>query len=368
MNKIGFVLFHTGETRALLPTIALLAKKKYKLAIIPVGFAAKNCLPKKLNKYILIPKLIENYLGRNDEFNMFFNPGIVQDITAKLQDCRIVFFGSSAKIQEQVAKELFGKMKLAVYFDLHASKDKIHSFSRYVDDIIVTSKYVGQIITQQLHIKNKSPKITLARHGDFDTWLSQHNKNIKNKSKIRKKIDVSMTDKVILWAGGSGDFLANDVEEQGFLKFLKTFKLFKDKFSLRISPHPGLTCYNPHKQQHILHKYYVNNLLKEGFTPEEINKIFISYDTNMLASIATACVSISSTTGLQAIFLGIPAKNVFINKSHIIDGIESVNTVKRWKELLVKWDDELPQQLSQTEISQIGTPNISTQDLVLKMI
>lgn len=370
MSHIGFVLFHTGETRALLPSMERLSILKHKLSIIPVGLSAKNCLPKNLERHIKIPNLIKQNLGLNDEFDMFFNPRIVKDITDKLKDCDIVIFGSPAKIQQQIAKEICSTKQVIVYFDLQVTHKKAAAFGKFADKFILTTDYAKQAAISYLN-KNSNTKpleILLARHGDFDFWLQQHHTNMQNLNEIYEKLQVHNSSKVILWAGGYDDFSDNDIEERGFLKFLKSYKLFKSKFDLRIAVHPGLKSYNTNKLKRILNKYYIINLLEHGFSPDEIDKVITNLETNTIASIARATVSVSSTVGPQSIFIGTPAKNVYINNSYLINGVESVKSSARWKELLTKWVLDNKKQIPKSEYNNLGIPQNSTIDIILKII
>jgi hypothetical protein len=378
MVHIGFVLYHTGETNALIPAMCHIAKNPSiaTLSVIPVGVSAKDNLPKSLSKFIIIPEVIKQGLGQNDEFNMYFRNTIIEEVVTKLKNCDVIIIGTPAKIQEQIAKEIPDNIKLITYFDgSTVDPKKLDVFVKYSNEFIVTTKYAKQFIQSHIQEKNilKNIKIFLSRHGNFDIWLQQHTINKKNEAKIRRELCVLPSDKIIVWAGGYGDFSNNDIESQAFLKFLKSFHLFKNNFKLRIAIHPGLKNYNQNKLNIILDRYYKNKLLEFGFTKEEVSLIFTSLDTNTIASVAHAVISLNGMAGSQSIYIKTIAKNIYLNKKYIIEGIESVKSNKRWQEIYNQLLTEKNQEMNEADyihaVNKLGIPlDTSTKQTIIQII
>ncbi len=360
MHNIGLVLFHTGETKALVPLMLSLAKQpeKYKLTIVPVGISAKNILPNKLKKYIFIPKLIKNYLGQNDEDQMHFSDHYVKDILEKLENCQTVISGCPAKIQLQVIKVLPSNMQKIIYFDMPYNKKIAKKYAPYADFFIYTDNISMQLAHKDLA---NSIKILSARNGDFDTWLINHHKNLKNKKQIYAKLSIEPNAKLLLWIGGYN----NPLEKKAFQKFAHAFKPYKNKFTLKIAIHPGLKSFNPQKTKRIINEYYISELTKIKYSKNAAQNTITSLDSNSIASIATAVISVDPTAVKQTSYIGIDAKTVYINKNSKIAGIEQIKTNAQWHEIFNFWLEDVNHIL---ENKNFDIPTSSTEEVIIQII
>lgn len=338
MQNVGFILYHTGETNGLLPAILSIAKQpdKYKLTIIPVGVSAQNILPKTLKKFCKTPMLINDYLGQNDDYNMHFGAKYVTDIVELLSGCKTVVSGCPAQIQYQVIKSLTKDTKKVIFFDGPSLKKYRKKFLAYADAYIYTDEATYTAAQKD----SEQVKLYRARHGDFDTWLTNHHKNLRKKKQICKELAVNPEDKVILWLGGYGDLSAYDSEKKGFAEFLNVLPKQKDKFQLRISIHPGLKHFPPQKTNRIINEYYITQLEDIGYSKKDAQQTITKLDSNSLASLATGVVSVESTAAAQAIYIGTPAKYIYAKQKNLSAGIEIVKSKKRWQEIFNSWLNE----------------------------
>ena len=368
MQHVGFILYHTGETNGLLPAILSIAKQpdKYKLTIIPTGVSAQHILPKNLKKFCKTPLLIKDYLGQNDDYNMHFSTKYVEDIVTLLQDCDTVISGCPAQIQYQVIKDLPKNKKKIIFFDGPSINKHSKKFLKYADAFIYTDEETFKAAQNSF---NKI-KLFCARHGDFDTWLTNHHKNLRNKKKIYKELAVKPEDKVILWLGGYGDLSAYDSEKTGFAEFLEVYRKIKDKFQLRISIHPGLKHFNPPKTKRIIDKYYISQLEDIGYNKAAATKTITNLDSNSIASIATGVVSVESTAAAQAIYIGTQAKYIGSKKKNVHDAIEVVKNKKRWQEIFNSWFSEhTPTNKYLNETNQLKIPlNTSIEQVIAHIL
>src|SRR5581483_9061654 len=119
MRKIAFILFHTGDTTGLLPTLLKMTSKpeKYTICIIPVGQAAKSRLPEGLQPFVKIPSFISSGESRNDDFHTEFPPEYIQEILDLCEGFDNVVIGHPAKIQVQIAQALSPSKRRIIYFD-----------------------------------------------------------------------------------------------------------------------------------------------------------------------------------------------------------------------------------------------------------
>jgi hypothetical protein len=361
MLSICFILFHAGETRALLPTINNLIANHEKVLIIPVGISAKKLLPKNLNKYTKTPCLINDGLGQNDEYALRFRDSVILEIISFCKNSNLIITGSPSKIQEQIVKNLPPDKKIIVYFDLFATYAKVLAFQQYAYAFIVTLNSTKIAIKKHLQsskIKHQ-PKIILARHGDFDIWVENSKRALANEDVVSKELELNKKHKFILWAGGYDDLSINDKERKAFLKFIKSFYLYKNQYQLRVTIHPGLKNYIPGKLQRILDFYYLDTLREFKFTNDEIKSTITDLNASNIAIIATAVVSLCSTASIQAAYLNINTKNIYLTKDLVIPSIESVKSSKRWCELFKLWV-ETPYS---DEINQ-DIPKLSTYDAI----
>lgn len=368
MQHVGFILYHTGETNGLLPAILNIAKQpdKYKLTIIPAGISAQNILPKKLNKFCKTPLLIKNYLGQNDDYKMHFSEKYVEDIVTLLQDCDTVISGCPAQIQYQVIKALPKSKKKIIFFDGPSLKKYSKKFQAYVNAYIFTD----DATYKAAQTSYSNIKLYCARHGGFDTWLTNHHKNLRNKKKIYKELAVNPENKVILWLGGYGDLSAYDSEKKGFTEFLEVFRKLKDKFQLRISIHPGLKHFTPPKTERIINKYYISQLEDIGYNKAAAEKTITNLDSNSIASIATGVVSVESTAAAQAIYIGTQAKYIGPKKQNVNSAIEVVKSKKRWQEIFNSWlSEHSPTNKYLSETNQLQIPlNTSIEQVVTDIL
>ena len=362
MGGICFILFHAGETRALLPTMQHLISERIQIKIVPVGISAKNLLPKNLNKYIKTPSIITDGLGQNDEYNLRFRDSAILEIVNICSHSSLIITGIPSKIQEQIVKHLPRDKKIIVYFDLFATFDKVVAFQQYAYAFIATLKSTKTSIKKHLKgskISHK-PKIILARHGDFDTWVANSQTSLTNKDSIATQLKLDTKHKLIVWAGGYDDFSQNDKEHRAFLKFIKSFYLYKKQYKLIISIHPGLKNYNPHKLQRILDFYYLDTLRGFQFTHDEVKTTITNISVSEIAILATAIVSLCSTATIQAAYLNINSKNVYLNKQLVAPNIESVKSAKRWRELFKLWSNPTPCNANNNQ----DIPDLNTYDAI----
>jgi hypothetical protein len=344
MICVAFILFHAGETRALLPTMRQMAAQPehYCLRIIPVGQVAKNNLSDVLMPHIIIPRFIQAGMGHNDAYHTVFSEEDVQEIVGYCDAFQHIIMGVPAKIQIQVAKAMPKTKQRIAYVDVGADECKIDAFSNTIDILIVTSliaKKTAEKLIMRSGLKNK-PRVLAGRHGDFDSWRERYEHDVKDRdlSMIQVQLGVASSDNVILWAGGYGDRTDNDIEKLGFTLFMKAFVNFKHQYQLRIAIHPGIKNYSSPTRDLILEAYYIRPLLEHGFSQAEIKSILTRLDTFSIACVAIGVVSVSSMVGPQAVSIGVRAKTVFVNNSiSSITGIKTIKTAKAWQAVLSGW-------------------------------
>ncbi|MDF1684336.1 MAG: hypothetical protein P1U36_06720 [Legionellaceae bacterium] len=339
MICVAFILFHTGETRALLPAMLQMAARpdQYCLRIIPVGQVAKNNLPDTLISFIKIPRFVQAGMGHNDAYHTRFSKEDVQEVIAYCDAFQHIVMGVPSKIQAQIAEALPRIKQRIAYLDVGSDVGKINAFSKHVDMLIVTSliaQKTAQNIIMQYKLANK-PRVLAGRHGDFDTWRERYEQDMPSNhiAAIQTELCVKSTDNVLLWAGGYGDD-----ERLGFIKFLQAFVLFEHKYKLRVTIHPGLKAYSPEKLNQILGDYYIQALLQFGFSKQEACQIFTNLDAFSVACVAHGVVSVSSMVGPQAVSIGVRAKTVFVSDAiSPIIGIRMVRTQEAWQVVLNHW-------------------------------
>lgn len=346
MSRIAFVLFQTGETRALSPAIRTLAEdNKHQLLLIPIGQPAKHNLPQHLNALFKVPLFIQQGLGQNDASSTALPKQHIDEIVTLCKQCDTVVIGFSSTIAEQVACALPSKQQRIVYFDcMNHAPLKVSAFMAYADTLIMTTHEAKKQTEQQILKASlkKNPKVLAARHGDFDTWLSSTHKSTTYKKELRQKLHVTLQDNLIVWAGSYGDLSPHDKEAEAFKTFLKAYAPFSHVYQLRITLHPGLKNYTKAKLKSIIKTYYLD-ALKAFDIPQKY--VITTLETRHVASLAKAVVSFASRAGAQALFIGVEAKNVFIKRGPTLKGIESVKTLKRWQTLLKQWSQSKPRAL-----------------------
>lgn len=376
MRRIAFILFHTGETTALLPTMLKMAGKpeKYEICIVPVGQAARGRLPDELAEFIRTPSFVAAGKAANDEFQKEFSPECIQEVLALCETFNNVVIGFPSKLQAQIAQALPHSKQRIIYFDAGNDEAKIETFAPFSNTLVFTTlanHSQAQAFISDSELSNK-PQVVPARHGDFDRWRYAYKSMTEERfAAIRASLDVSSTDKVILWAGGYGDnFSAEDAEAIAFRLFIETFKLYQQYFKLRITLHPGIkNTYSAEKLKSIQDTYYLQPLLNLGFSADEVSKVITQLDTLQVASVSLGVVSSGSTVAPQAVLIGTRAKNI-IPDSHppLFQGIEDVNTPARLSLLLERWaykDRRQPGDGSyENAVAKLGIPKESTKHVI----
>lgn len=369
MLNIGFVLYHTGETKALLPAMSSLAMQqdKYKLTIIPAGISAQNIIPKSLKKFCKTPLLIQHYLGLNDDYQMHFSDKFVMDIVKLLEKINIVISGCPSQIQHQVIRALPDTTQKIIIFDMPYPQHLVKKFAEYANAFIFTDSTSLKIAQKKL---TGNLQLYCARHGDFDLWLSNHHKNLRDNKKIRKQLKLNNNDKIILWLGGYGALDNEDTEMRGFKKFLAAYKKVKDKFKLRITIHPGLKHFNQQKLIRIINQYYLNELQDIGFNKQQAQETISKLDSNQVASIACGAVSVNSTAAHQSIFIGTPAKYIYLPKQNIRENVEVIKNNKQWLEIFDEWiDNKNRKNKYLDELNKLAVPlDISVEQTIIKIL
>jgi hypothetical protein len=342
MIRVAFILFHTGETRALLPAMLQMAArpKQYCLRIIPVGQVAKNNLPELLLPFIQVPRFIQAGEGQNDAYKTSFPEENIQEVLEYCDAFQHIVMGVPSKIQAQIAQALPRLKQRIAYIDIGADVHRINAFLKHVDMFIVTSlmaQKAAQTIVMQSELEKK-PRVLAGRNGDFDTWREQYTTQIKNIETIQAKLCIHSTDKVLLWAGGYGDASENDAEKLGFIKFIEAFLPFKNEYKLKIAIHPGLKSYPSKKLNQILEDYYINPLSMRGFSEKEAHKMVTQFDAFSVACVAHGVISIGSMVAPQAVSLGVRAKTVFVSDNiSPITGIKTIRIKEEWQEIFNRW-------------------------------
>ncbi|MCR9191185.1 MAG: hypothetical protein NXI01_00800 [Gammaproteobacteria bacterium] len=372
MKHIAFVLFHTGETKALLPTIQNFMNQTdhYRVSIIPVGQTAKNNLPQSLNPVIRIPSFIDQGLGQNDENNISFDDDYVQEVVSYCQDYQYIVLGSAAIIQTQIAVALPPTKQRLIYFDIGFDPDRVQNFLPYAEAFFMTSRFAQQdavaLIAESKMIKK--PAVLLGRHGDIDTWQQQYLDNVKNSTQIRNMLHVEPSDKIIVWAGRYDVHLSKEGREAlAFKLFLDNFKDFAEHYKLRITLHPGIKGYPEKKLQALLDDYYIQPLLDSGMDPSHV---ITQSNTLPAVSIAHAVVSLGSTVGAQSVCIGTRAKNVYLPDMQPIRGIESVKSEARWQFLLKsRWPYKKRRKPGTASYKRamhyMGVPSVTTEEVLV---
>ena len=369
MIHVAFILFHTGETRALLPTMLKMAAKpeQYCMRIIPVGQVAKNNLLDSLIPFIHVPRFIQAGEGQNDAYKTAFSKEHIQEVIQYCEGFDHIVMGVPAKIQAQIAEALPRCTQRIAYIDVGSDAYKIHAFLRHVDAFIVTSLMAqknAQDIIMQSDLKKKPP-VLAGRHGDFDTWREHYGVQIKNIESIQDKLSIHGTDKVLLWAGGYGDVSEHDEERIGFVKFLEAFLPFKDDYKLRIAIHPGLKNYAARKLNQLLEYYYIEPLSRLGFSKKEAQKVITKLDTFSVACVAHGVISVSSMVAPQAVSIGVRAKTIFVS-DHIspIIGIKTIRKADEGQQIFNRWLSQERRKINSKSydaaIKKLSIPNQST--------
>ena len=382
-QKVAVILFHTGETKALLPWMRV---NQNNIRIILAGQAAKKSLPTDFSS-VIIPSFISESHCENDAFQQPFPQKDIDEIIKLCEGYDHVVLGSPAEVQLQVAAALPPDTQRIVYFDAGSNPEKIEAFAPHADALVFTSvlnqEFAHQIVSQ-LHLKDEDkPDIISARHGDFDQWLNAYlSMTADQKEMIRQNLCVSTEDKVIVWAGGYGE-----KEIKAFKMFLETFSEYKTKYKLRITPHPGVMSTSPEKRENSLKTYYQDPLVAAGFSQEEIKRLIVTtIPTQMVASIALGLFSAGSTTGAQAVWIGTRAKYVIpaasqqdkepekFEKPHepLPFKIKNLNTPSGLSTLFSLWIEKQkerrqvndPTYRKATDEKKLGIPKNSTQEVL----
>lgn len=378
MRKIAFVLYHTGETRALMPTMLKMAKKgdKYAICIIPVGQAARGSLPEDLSCFIKTPSFVNAGKCTNDEFKNEFPSDYVNEVLALCEGFDNVVIGFPSKLQAQIARGLPESKQRIIYFDGGSDETKIQAFAPISNTLVFTTlanHKNAQDLISRINLRHK-PTVVPARHGDFDRWRYAYKSMTEAKfAEIRRTLQVSTTDKVILWAGGYGDtFSSADEEAIAFKLFVETFVAYQQHFKLRITLHPGIkNTYGADKQHDIQEVYYLQPLLSLGLSADEVSKVMTPapLDTLQVASVSLGVLSSGSTVAPQAVLIGTRAKNIILDdKPPLFQGIEDVNTPERLSLLLTRWAHKDRRQLGDASyekaVAKLGVPQESTKHVI----
>lgn len=344
MKTVAFILFHVGETRALLPAMDWVARQSddHRLAIIPVGQAAKCNIPSALYPWVKTPSFVCKGIGRNDEFLREFTSEDLNEVLGLCAPFKNIVIGAPSRIQEQIAAELPNDKNRVIYFDSNFFKEKITQFARYANTMIFTSlkgqQSAKQFISEMCLLAR--PKILVARHGDLDFWVSAYRALQSQRCSILKSLSIKPRQRLILWAGGYGHhFTALDSEAIAFKQFVDTFRFYKDRYQLRITLHPGIKkTYDKGVLKRIQNVYYLEPLLKAGLGVQEVSQIMTSLDSMSVASVARAVVSLGSCVGLQSLFLGTDAVSMPLgSKSLSDDRVEEVESAERLSILFEEW-------------------------------
>lgn len=350
MKKIAFVLFHTGETRALKQTMLDLAAQTedYRVAIIPVGQAARSSLAQeeKLSALVKLPQFITEGQGSNQEYERVFPEEAIQEVVQLCQAYDNVVLGFPAKIQEQVAAALPADKRCLIYFDVGCDAAKLRSFAPFAKVIIFTS-LLNQTLAlselEKLALENP-PKVIAARHGDFDLWVELYKRTGSEELELlRQKLSIRPKDKMIVWAGGYGKNLsAEDEEAKAFRIFTANFKAYFQDYKLRITLHPGLKSLGLPKDQLLLLQdtYYLGPLKEAGLAEKERALVMapIELETRQLAFLALGVFSMGSTVAPQAVSVGARAKNILpLGVKAALPGIKDVSATANMLLVLERW-------------------------------
>jgi thiamine kinase-like enzyme len=336
-DEIVFIPFHTGDTTSLLPTFEGLEQAEIPFKIIPVGQSARHRLPKKWAPFITLPRFIEQGLGRNEQSAESFPESAVQEVVNLSNGAKHVVIGFPSLLQEQIAHALPKNTNKIIYFDcLTFDKEKAARFIPLADTIIVMREDLKQqfeATLEELSPANK-PQIFSALHGDFTAWKERFiaNNQADSNADIRQQLCLSTEDKLILWAGGYGN-----VEQTAFKTFITAFKDYKKAFSLRITLHPGIKNISSVEEKlATIQQYYETPLREAGFKDAAITNLITNLETFDVARVSLAVISAGSTVSAQAISIGARAKNVHA----AITGVEKVQTLERWHQLLNRWQQK----------------------------
>ena len=384
-KTITFILFHTGETKALIPAIKTMLSHptQYEIRIIPVGQSAKNLLlaDNDLKEITHIPKFVKAGRGSNEEYQKEFSPNDVEEVIQLCVAYDNIVIGFPATIQEQIAKTLSAEKNRIIYFDSGSDQTKIRAFSPFANTLVFTSlfdQHTAQQFVDRLDLNNK-PSIVAAKHGDFNAWLAAY-KKMTNKEieDIRITLGVNSKDKIILWAGGYGNPISDtDKEAKAFKTFLETFKLYKNHYQLRITLHPGLkNSSTPDNLKEIQETYYLAPLREINYSGNELSKVITSISSIQAASVVLGVFSAGSTVARQTVIIGGRAKNITPfndpNQSQLFEGIEDVKKPERLSTLLTRWLDKKRRLLNSESykkaIRKLKLPVTSTGNMLKKLL
>ena len=384
-KTITFILFHTGETKALMPSIKIMLNHpaQYELRIIPVGQSAKNLLlaDNDLKEITHIPAFVKAGRGSNEEYQKEFSPNDVEEVVQLCVAYNNIVIGFPAIIQEQIARALPAEKNRIIYFDSGSDQTRIRAFSPFANTLIFTSlldQHEAQHFIDQLDLNNK-PTIVAAKHGDFNAWLAAYRQMTPEEiDNIRKTLHVDSKDKIILWAGGYGNPISDtDKEAVAFKAFLDTFTLYKEHYQLRITLHPGLkNSYSKEKLKDIQENYYLTPLRKIGYSDNEIQHVITPISSIQAASVALGVFSAGSTVARQTVMIGGRAKNITPfndpGQNSLFEGIEDVKKPQRLSALLARWLGKKRRLLNSESykktIKKLKLPVASTANMLKKLL
>lgn len=378
-ESIVFILFHNGETRALMQTMESMIESEHNILVIPVGQSAKEDLEKSssstLKSSIWIPNFIEQGLAKNHDYGLNFEPEHIHEVVIQCMGCSHAVIGFPSRIQEQITAALPAEIKKIVYFDMGSNETKIEAFSHHANVLLMTTLKAQQDARMSLQhlihkgIINKAPLVLAARHGDLDTWCKKYKEQNDRKSSIRASLGIYNQDEFALWAGGYGDFSEEDTERVAFQTFIAAWKHHTPDLDLVIRPHPGLYEYSKYEKdkfERIIKFYYIDPLTGIGFSTIEANKMITNLPTvDVVSARPLIVVSVNSTVGVQTKFLAcmeqlnMDAVNVFSKGVQPIVGIKVVEA-HEWDEVLGNLRSPNPQDYKKI-LKDLSLPNASTQ-------
>ncbi|HLB42066.1 MAG TPA: hypothetical protein VJN02_04290 [Gammaproteobacteria bacterium] len=400
MIKVAIILYHTGETRALIPTMRAMARKSkdYEILIVIAGEAAAANVPEDLRAVTKVLSFIGQGRGSNKEYLKPFEAKDIQEVLNICEGYDHFVIGYPSEIQRQIAQALSSlphHQQVIIYFDAGSNPDKIRSFAPLADVLIFTShlnQKRAQAIVNEMDLIHQ-PEVIAARHGDFDVWLRSYvdmQQDADKADAIRKELNVGLEDKVILWVGGYGkDYSSADREAVSFRRFIDVLKGYPE-YKLRITAHPGVK--SSEKKQEVLNTYYLKPLSEAGFSAMAIEQAITAVDTREVVCALGEnffLISAGSTAAAEALYAaGVRTKNFIVGgQEEPAFAIKNVEKEEDLSRVLERWKDrkrfitfyrganseglfkEYKEKVTKLDkIKKLGIPEASTKQVLLKQL
>lgn len=285
--EVVFVLYDTGETRALEPVIARLQEKKISTLVLGVG-TSRELIGNRSD--FLDVNAVCGVRAKIDRTHWRRESALPALDVKRLEACfdaSLVVTGMASRFQSQLAEALYSKKDSKVwgYFD-GFSRESVNAtsteFIESLDQVLVPARSVEA----EFKIRASQKVVKTVGQPSLEKWKAIM--ETLDKAKLRKSLNLTDATPVILYAGGYGDGY-----EEAFRLFVRSVKGLSN-YHVLVSLHPRV---DGEFERRAIKEEKGNSI---EIIPKEIS-------TAEALAISEVLVSHRSTTGVQAVFAGKPA-------------------------------------------------------------